>query len=64
MIQFQSQRLISLSQFHSLLSDPLLNAEENLVVSVVDPFTKYESPMGPLVDHGIKPYGYTWNRLL
>ena len=37
-----------LSQFHSLLSDPLLNVEENLVVNAVDSFTKYESPTGLL----------------
>ena len=37
-----------ISQFHSLLSDPLLNTIDNLVVNPDDPFTQYKSPGGLL----------------
>ena len=36
------------SQFHSLLSDPVLNHASNLVVNENDPFTRYVSPDGSL----------------
>jgi hypothetical protein len=37
-----------ISQFHSLLSDPLLNVPENLVLNAEDPFTQYVPPDGLL----------------
>ena len=37
-----------ISQFHSLLSDPLLNTIDNLVVNPDDPFTQYQPPGGLL----------------
>lgn len=37
-----------IGQFHSLLSDPLLNTAENLVVNSTDPFSKYTPPDGLL----------------
>ena len=37
-----------ISQFHSLLSDPDLNVNSNLVLNPIDPFLQYESPHGLL----------------
>ena len=52
------------TQFHSLLSDKILNTEENLVVNTDDPFTQYVPPDGLLGEClSGSWYQHAWNHM-